>query len=406
MNTLIVTLPGKFADAVPLCQYFVTSDGKTTSTQGSAAIENLPFDKKGTHKVAVVVPAEMLSWQKVKLPPGINSKSARLRTVLEGILEERLLDAPELIHFAIEPGSLGKNSIWVAACERTWLKTHTHSLEKAGYPVSVILPEFEPTEAAMQVHFSGDITEAKMAICGPHGVTLLPAIASSVKLAQQYGSPAKDMEVFAAADLVELATTLWGTKVNITTPEQRSLSPLKSSWNLAQFDIASSSGSRRWKRVEEGFDKLVLDRQWRGLRWGLSMLLLVNITGLNAWAWKEKSLLDAKQSLVNEVFVKTFPRVTPVIDPVLQMEREVAALRRSAGILSGTDLEAMLGSLAAEVPSGRIPGNIDFASQELKAKGLVLTSDEVAQLKSKLQRRGYLAQTDGDLLTMKVEAGK
>ncbi len=406
MNTLVITLPGKSTSHAHLCQYLITSDGRTTSAQGSAAIENLPFDEKATVKIAVIVPAEMLSWHKVKLPPGINSKSARLRAVLEGILEEKLLDAPERIHFAVEPGSLGKSSMWVAACDKSSLKTHIQSFEKAGHAISAIFPEFEPVEGATQVYFSEDAAGPKMTICGSHGVTVLPATASSVKLAQQYGSPAKDLTVSATPELAELARKLWSAQVNVTTPEQRSLSPLKSPWNLAQFDITSSSGSRRWKRVEEGLARMALDKQWRGLRWGLAMLLVVNIAGLNAWAWKEKSLLDAKKSLVSEMFSKTFPRVSPVIDPVLQMEREVAMLKRSAGILSSKDIEAMLGSLAAEVPTGRTPSNMDFASQELKVKGLALSSDELAQLKPKLQRRGYLTQTDGDVLNMKTEAGK
>lgn len=406
MNTLIVTIPAKSTGAEDLYHYLVTSDGQTANAQGRAAIADLPPNSKTAYKIAVIVPAERLSWHKIKLPPGISSKSTRLRAVLEGILEERLLDAPELLHFAIEPESTGKSSIWVVACDKDWLQAQSHALEQAGYPVSLILPEFEPEQGATRVHFCGDTAVPRMLICSTQGVTVLPATAESVKLAGHYAVAAKDLAIFAPPELAGLAGTLWDLKVSIAMPEQRLLYRLKSSWNLAQFELTNSSSARRWKRIEEQLIRLALDRQWRGLRWGLAMLLVVNVVGLNVWAWKEKSLIVAKQSLVHEVFSKTFPRVSPIIEPALQMEREVAALKRSAGILSAKDMEAMLGVLAAEAPPGRIPANLDFASQELKAKGLALKSDEITALTSRLQKRGYVTQIDGDQLTMKAEVSK
>lgn len=406
MNTMLIKLSGKSTDAEDLYPYVVTSDGQTANAKGHAAIGNLPPNGKTAYKVAVIVPAERLSWHRVELPPGINIKSTRLRAVLEGILEERLLDAPELLHFAIEPESANKNLIWVVACDKGWLQMQTRMLEQAGYPASVILPEFEPEQETTQVHFCGDAAAPRMVICNPEGVTVLPATAESVKLARHCAAAAKDLVIAAPPELVDLAGILWGVPINIAMPEQRLLSRLRSSWNLAQFGFATSSSGRQWKRFEERLTRLALDRQWQGLRWGLAMLLIVNVAGLNAWAWKEASLIAAKQSLVHEVFSRTFPRVSPIIDPALQMEREVAALKRTAGILSGKDMEAMLGVLAAEAPPARIPANLDFASQELKAKGLALKSAEISALTSRLQKRGYVTHIDGDQLTMKAEAGK
>ena len=51
------------------------------------------------------MPAAALSWHQVTLPQGSMSGAVRLRSVLNGLLEDRLLDDPESLHFALEPGA-------------------------------------------------------------------------------------------------------------------------------------------------------------------------------------------------------------------------------------------------------------------------------------------------------------
>ena len=71
--------------------------------------------------------------------------------------------------------------------------------------------------------------------------------------------------------------------------------------------------------------------EWRAARWGVAMLLLTQLIGLNAWAWKERSALQAKRDAVRTTLTTTFQSVRVVVDAPVQMEREVAALRQATG---------------------------------------------------------------------------
>ena len=52
--------------------------------------------------------------------------------MLEGLLEDRLLDEPEALHFALQPHVRSPGTAWVATCERAWLASHLQALDEAG----------------------------------------------------------------------------------------------------------------------------------------------------------------------------------------------------------------------------------------------------------------------------------
>ena len=97
----------------------------------------------------------------------------------------------------------------------------------------------------------------------------------------------------------------------------------------------------------------------------------------------------------------TFPQVKVVIDAPLQMEREIAALRRASGATSSADLEALLAVLAQALLADRVPGRIEFASGELRASGLALQPAEAASLRERVQSRGGSAELQGDMLVLR-----
>jgi len=71
----------------------------------------------------------------------------------------------------------------------------------------------------------------------------------------------------------------------------------------------------------------------------------------------------------------TFAKVQVVVDPPLQMARELAALQRASGQASGRDLEAMLAAYAALAPAQAAPEAIDDSAGELRLKGVSADSE-------------------------------
>ena len=142
--------------------------------------------------------------------------------------------------------------------------------------------------------------------------------------------------------------------------------------------------------------------QWRPARWGAVLLVLVQLVGLNAWAWKERSSLDRKRETVRNLLTQSFPNVRAVVDPPVQMEREVAALRQLTGGASGRDLETVLGVLAP-LAAGRSVTAVDYTGSELKLRGLAANESEARPLLQGLRTQGYAASMQGDTLVVRTE---
>ena len=126
MTTLIIALPMTLPTASTLCQSVLSNDGRSVLRTQETPLSLLPAPP-GTDIVALV-PVSRLSWHRLELPRGAlkagmfqEGGASRLRAVLDGLLEERVLDDTTQLHFAIEPAPRANQPVWVAACDRAWL---------------------------------------------------------------------------------------------------------------------------------------------------------------------------------------------------------------------------------------------------------------------------------------------
>ena len=393
MSTLILTLPDAAADAAEGYDFVLTRDEGVVADSGCAPLALLPV---ATELVALV-PLHKLSWQQVRLPRGSLGRGVfrdggpnRLRAVLDGVLEERVLDDTADLHFALAPDASDEAPVWVAVCDRTWLKAAVAALEQAGRPVGRIVPELAPAVAAEVLHVMGEPNAARLAAVTLAGVAQWPLSTSALSLLNW---PATQ-PVLAEPAVAALAEQLMQRAVSLQQAPQRRLLALQGDWDLAQFDLANSGGARSWRRLTEAAARLARAPRWRPVRLAVLVALLVNLIGLNAWAWKEQSALQAQRQAIRELLTSTFVKVQVVVDAPLQMARELAALQRASGQASGRDLEAMLAAYAAVAPNPAVPEAVDYSGGELRLKGVTLSPDELAALSLQLKARGYLALSD------------
>ena len=396
MSSLIFLLPNASVTAATEFAYLVTPDGRSVGDHATAPIALLPRPAGAGAEVVAIAPVSALSWHQVELPKGVTAASARLRAVLEGLLEERLLDEPESLHFALQPGTRAGEPVWVAVCERQWLRDAVQALEAAGRPISRIVPEFVP-EGPLALHAIGEPESATLVLTGDDGVLALPLAAHALAMLPPLPDEAPRVAEPAVAALAE---QLLQHPMQLQQAPQRWLRAAQSGWDLAQSEFASSDRARAVKRLSALLGDVLRAPQWRPARWGAAVLVAANLVGLNAWAWKERSSLAAKREAVQRVLTTTFPQVKVVVDAPLQMEKEVALLRQSAGASSSRDLEAMLGELAAVAPAQRQLTSIDYSGGELRAKGLASSPPEAAALAESLRSRGYAAELRGDTLVI------
>ena len=399
MSALIVLLPPQPASTFAEFDYAVTGDGSTVESHGSAQAALLPLPNRTGAEVVAVVPAAMLSWHRLELPKGTSAGSPRLRAVLDGLLEDQLLDDPEALHFALPPNARTGMPLWIAACDRVWLRAALAALEAAERPASRIVPEFAP-EGDPSLYAMGDAQHPMLVLSGSEGVMALPLTAQALSLLPALP---ESTQCLAEPAVAALAEQLLQRQPLLQQAPQRWVQAAQSPWDLAQLEFSSSGRSRAMKKLGTAWSDMAAAPKWRAARWGALLLVAINLLGLNAWAWRESSLLAQKQEAVRQTLTQTFPQVKVVVDAPVQMEKEVAALRQASGAVSGRDLEAMLGALTTSLPSPRSVTGLEFTSGELRVKGLVVDPDDVETLAAGLKGQGYASVPQGESLLITRE---
>lgn len=404
MSTLIVRLPQDPADTAALYDYVLAQDGKSIGEYSRAPVGLLPLAGTSSPEVVAVVPARKLSWHQTQLPRGTLKRSflqatdaSHVRAVLEGLLEDQLLDETARLHFALQPQPRTEAPVWVAVCDRDWLRAGLRALEQAGRPVARVVPEFAPDALTDTLRVIGEPEDACMAFPAGGGVAVWPLSAASVA---QLNWPAQ-AAVVAEPSVAHLAEQLFQRSVTLQPAAQSLLQAAESAWDLAQFDLVNSNSTRTWKRLGDAMTGFVEAPRWRAARIALLALLAINLVGLNAWAWREQAQLDSKRAALRTMLTTTFPHVRVVVDAPLQMAKEVAALQRASGTASGHDLETMLSAFGAVAPAIHPPDVIDFVPGEIRMKGYKFEPDQIAQIALKLRPQGYAVNAESNFLIMK-----
>jgi len=235
------------------------------------------------------------------------------------------------------------------------------------------------------------------------GLSVLPLNSASVALLTQAHLGDSPQQVVAEPAVAELAEQHFRGRVSLQTGPQRALAAAQSAWDLAQFDLLRTRGTRTRKQLATWGTSLLQAPHWRPARWAVLALVAINLIGLQAWAWKEESALAAKRAAIRNILTTTFPDVRVVVDAPLQMTRSLVDLQRQSGTAASGDLETMLGlfqTLAPEIPA---PTAIEFVAGELRLKVLTPSEAALSSATAKLQANGYSAVLDGDRLVLKQE---
>jgi general secretion pathway protein L len=401
MSTLIVTLssPGTSGHELAYC---LASNAHTISSHGSAALALLPR----ADETVLLLPSPAVSWHRVNLPKLSRSTSAqKMRAVIDGMVEEQLLDEPATLHIApFQPSASADNTTWLMVCNKTWLAQQLQEIRAAGHRISRIVPQSFPLPAgpvednAARVHISGTPEAATLTLTDASGVLTLPLAHARAA----WPALANDtlLNITAEPAVAALAESTLNTKVAIVQSAQQALQAMLDARtygiDLAQGDMAVA-GSGRWlQQAGAVLRDLLAAPAWRTARLGFALLLVVNVVGLNAWAWKERNALVAKRQLTTQLLTQTFPQVKVVVDAPVQMQRELGALRQSSGALGSRDLESMYARFAGLAAITAAPSAIDFAAGELSIKGSGLAASQLSALQDKLKSAGLAARSEAD----------
>lgn len=398
MNTLLIALSPDTDTGQPLNYLLLCGDELVDA--GCAPASKLPrLEGAGGERVALA-PPRALSWHQLRLPPGIDAQSPRLRAVLEGLLEDQLLDPPEQLHLVLagEPSAqAAPEGVWVAACDRRWLAMAVQGLEAAGCALSRVLPEWGPP-GELRVHITGSLDSAQLVLCSPGSISVLPFTPEALAWALPPGQPAQ-APLSAEPELADWASQQLGQPVQAWPRSQRWALAARPRWSLAQGLRMRQPGPRsplQWLQAP----------RWRGARWALLALGGVNLLGLNLLAGSQRLQLRAQQTQMQQVLQQTFPQAAPVDDPLAQMARELDRLRQASTEPQPGDLGTMLGAVLPLLPGGRLPEALDHTPGQLRIQGLALSAPELQSLAERLGPQGYrVSNAEGQLQVQRQKQG-
>lgn len=342
--------------------YVLSNDGVSVVRHGHCTAPMLPR----AETVVAVMPAQDLSWHRVTLP---KAPAGRLRAALAGLLEEALLDDPDDLHLAVAPLAKAGQPTWVAACDHTWLTGLMMSLEKAKVRIDRVVPAVWPDEPASgyfqerETWVEGAETPGEMALTwsSPDGVATWPVEGSMARALLPDPLP-DDARWFATPAVASPAERWLGRPVIVQTPAEHLLQAARSLWNLLQFELTPRSKglhalSDQWRRV--------MSPQWRPVRAGLMALVVVQVLGLNLWAWHQQRDVQRKRAEMVQLLKQAHPQVQVVLDAPVQMQKETELLRAAAGQPGGNDLEALMGAVATAWPADQPAASLQYDGSSL-----------------------------------------
>ncbi|MFN9708041.1 MAG: type II secretion system protein GspL [Burkholderiales bacterium] len=388
--------------AVKEYNYALTANGTDLTGQGCCTAALLP---KADAVVAVLADADV-SWHRITLP---KAPAAKLSAALIGVLEESVLDDAENTLLAVAPLAVPGQPTWIAALHLPWLRSELAALEQANVFVDRVVPSMWPDDLASG-HFSEnpDSTEH----LGGDALTLSWSHVDGVAVFALDGSlarhlvprPAPPGTRWTATPGVAQAAERWlGMPVQVMPAPFRLLQASRTLWNLRQFSLARQS---RGLRAAQDFYRQFLMPHWRPVRWGLISLALIQMLGLNLWAWRQQAKIKELQAALTQTLKAAFPQVQVVLDAPLQMQRELQTLRTIAGQPSEEDFEPALQAAASAWPLGRPPvEHLQYKEGRLSLAALGWTDAQREQFRNALIRQGWRVEASETQMILSRSSG-
>ncbi|TAJ77823.1 MAG: type II secretion system protein GspL [Gallionellaceae bacterium] len=373
-------------DSASPCPWVLCDDAGAVLQSGNSPPAALP---KADDYIAIIS-ATRLMCVNVKMPA---QSRHRWEAALPFVAEEYTLTDPEDNH--VVPGAAqkdGQRSLFVV--DKQWLQSIVAACHTANIPLRRAVPEMLlpnlPPETWVVV-WDGDKgfmrTGATSGMALDHGDELHPPLALSLSL---NATPPKNILLRCATHGDETELPQW--------PKLPVEFSLGEPWDWRREPIPNDTLNLLWgplapkAKLHEWLPKL------RPAAFILLAALVIETLGTNI----EWSLLSHEKTAVakemERTFRKAFGETSTVVNPPLQMQRNIAALRHGAGLPDEADFLPLLdraSSALSPLPNGSITA-LHYESGRLDVDVKLRTAAEVRALQQRLQDKG-LSIRSGDV---------
>jgi general secretion pathway protein L len=358
-----------------------------------AAVEDgvsRPADVPRADETVIVLPVTRVAFMRAALPRGPTVKLAKLAPFA---IEDAIVSAPEQVQCAVfgEDGR-GDEERLIAVLDREWLGSALAELEAFG-----IRPDRAIVESALvaqgedtwTVVWSGNGGFAALggveAIALDASVDGRPPLALKLAMDERRhaGNAPREVRVLTAGAADPPATAKWAESLHVpVTTAGKWLPETADARAAACADLLPGAGTGAW--VGAGW-LARLKPAAALIATIVAAHLLVTVGDWARLAYEARSLRKEMET----AFRTAFPEASAVVDPVLQMRRNVADLRRAAGEPDATDLVPLLARLVpALAAAGARPQSLRYRRSELEFELAVGSGETRERLASRLHVPG------------------
>ena len=389
MTTLYIRHPARAEGEGALCSFALAGDAGAIEQTGVGALRNLSDLVAAARRVVLLVSAADVSLLALAVPP---LSGARLKAALPGLVEEHILGDPlEAVLVAGPAQADGTRP--VAVVQRDWLEPLVRLLLAQGahaitaLPAQLCLP-LQPGSVTAAIG-AGELTLRQSQYQGL-GLALDGTAATSLQTVRALAGDSP-LVLYVAHEQMGEYQAIAAEAGPGTVIEQDDWAHWIAGSRSTGLDLVPGLGAAGAPQ-----------RDWTRWRWpiGLALAALaVNLGALNIDWLRQRSEANAIRQQINQTFKAAYPN-TPAIDPVAQMQQNLARAKASSGQLAHDEfnyLVAVFGEAAGS--SGRMPGisSIEYREHALLVKVKAETVDPglLKQIKDALGARGLSLEETG-----------
>ena len=373
-------------DSESPCPWVLCDESGIVLESGESPLAALP---KAEEYLAIISSSRLMCVN-VKMP---SQSRRRWESALPFVAEEYTLTDPDENH--VVPGAVQKNgqcSLFVV--DKKWLQTIVSACHAANIPLRRAVPEMLLPDLASDtwvIVWDGEKgfmrTGSTSGIALDHGDEQQPPLALTLSLNSALPDLPKNIQIRFTASAARHELPQWRNlpaKLNLGEQwDWRTVAIPNNILNLLWGSLAPKT------RLHEWLPKL------RPVALILSAVILIETVGTNL----EWALLNHQKSVVTQAiertFHKTFGDNSAVVNPPLQMQRNIAALRHAAGLPDDADFLSLLDQASgalSKLPNGSLTA-LHYESGRLDVDIKLHSEAEILTLQQNLQHKGLSIQS-------------
>ncbi len=326
---LILQLPAghSTAPSAAPCTWRLLDRSGNLLREGAGA----PADAPRGDRLTVTIPANRVLYAELKLPP---VSASRLQTLLPFAIEDKLMSDPATI-LALAGPAAGEGSRAglrvVAVVDKPWLMETLRSLRSAGLSPDALIPQSElvPREpgtwsALLPPGEREGVLVRDDGFALAFDISADPTPPLAVILAVKEAADNAPKQMLALAENQE-SVSGWSAALGL--PVQWRTPALRAA-TTSPFDFLTHPALRSFAK-RPGWHAAWPLLKPAAIVAGLIVLVYFAALGVDVWR------LDRQQAALRQemvaTFQSTFPEAKAIVDPALQMSRNLVALRRERG---------------------------------------------------------------------------